>query len=141
MKSQFDGFERVDLGGGCEVWRGELPAELMPEQGVFDEFWNLHPGDFPEGKFYGKLVKCPRWQQAFGRDYRFSGNTSIAMPLPELVQPYLKWVRVAIDARLNGVLVNWYDGALGHYIGPHRDSRAGLVKGSPIATLSLGEER
>ena len=39
------------------------------------------------------------------------------------------------------MLVNWYDGKLGHYIGPHRDSIVNMVNGAPIATLSFGEER
>jgi alkylated DNA repair dioxygenase AlkB len=33
------------------------------------------------------------------------------------------------------------DGNLGHYISPHHDSTKGLVVGSPIVTISLGEER
>ena len=39
------------------------------------------------------------------------------------------------------MLVNWYDGNLGHYIGKHRDDTRDLVKGSPIVTISFGEER
>jgi alkylated DNA repair dioxygenase AlkB len=44
-----------------------------------------------------------------------------------------------VDGRLNGILMNWYDGRLGHYIGAHRDSTAGLVPGVPIVTVSFGE--
>jgi alkylated DNA repair dioxygenase AlkB len=39
------------------------------------------------------------------------------------------------------VLVNWYDGRLNHYIGRHRDSTANMIVGTPIVTISLGEER
>jgi alkylated DNA repair dioxygenase AlkB len=42
---------------------------------------------------------------------------------------------------LNGLLLNWYDGQLGHYIGPHHDSRKFMIVGAPIVTVSLGEER
>ena len=52
-----------------------------------------------------------------------------------------QWARDVVDPRLNGLLVNWYDGALGHYIGRHRDSEKGLLAGVPIVTISLGEER
>ena len=38
-------------------------------------------------------------------------------------------------------MLNWYDGKLGHYIGPHHDSDKGLVVGSHIVTISLGEGR
>ena len=55
--------------------------------------------------------------------------------------PLLAWAREAVDARLNGLLVNWYDGRLGHYIGRHRDSTARLLLGSPIVTISLGQAR
>ena len=46
-----------------------------------------------------------------------------------------------IHSRLNGQLLNRYDGALRHYIGRRRDSRKGLVPDSPIVTTSLGESR
>ena len=42
---------------------------------------------------------------------------------------------------LNGMLLNWYDGAAGHYIGAHRDSVKGLVKNSSIVMISLGGSR
>jgi alkylated DNA repair dioxygenase AlkB len=137
----FAGFECLELGRGCNVWLGSLPVRLWPSQAIFDELWQMHPADFPEIMIHGKKVKIPRWQQAFGRDYHFSGKTSSAESVPGLITPYLKWASDSIDVRLNGVLVNWYDGALGHYIGPHRDSRVDLLEGSPIVTLSLGEER
>ena len=39
------------------------------------------------------------------------------------------------------MLLNWYDGRLRHYIGPHHDSTKDMVKDAPIVTISLGEER
>ena len=30
---------------------------------------------------------------------------------------------------------------MSHYIGAHRDSREGLIEGTPIVTVSLGEQR
>jgi alkylated DNA repair dioxygenase AlkB len=42
---------------------------------------------------------------------------------------------------LNGLLLNWYDARLGHYIGPHSDAFQDLVPQSPIVTISLGETR
>ncbi|XAY03373.1 alkylated DNA repair [Paraconexibacter sp. AEG42_29] len=91
----------------------------------------------------------PRWQQAYVRDYAFSGRVSAALDLPPVLQPFVSWSRDVIDPRLNGVLVNWYaspgdeidDGetsSAGDYIGPHRDSRDGLIVGAPIVTISLG---
>jgi alkylated DNA repair dioxygenase AlkB len=63
------------------------------------------------------------------------------LPVDSQLQPFLDWAHSAVDAQLNGILVNWYDGGLRHYIGRHRDSTANLVVGAPIVTISLGEER
>jgi alkylated DNA repair dioxygenase AlkB len=87
------------------------------------------------------MVPIPRWQQAYGRDYHFSGTVNQALPVPEILAPFLVWVGEAIDAQLNGLLLNWYAAEKGHYIGAHRDSRQGLVPGSPIVTISLGDTR
>ena len=101
----------------------------------------LHPPEPPRIHLHGRRVALPRWQEAYGRDYHFSGATKAAQPVPALLQPYLDWAQGAVDRRLNGLLLNWYDGTLGHYIGAHRDSRRDMVEDAPIVTLSLGEAR
>ena len=90
---------------------------------------------------HGRKVKTPRWQQAYGTDYHYTGRVNQALPVPPLLEPLLIWSREAIHDRLNGLLLNWYDGELGHYIGPHHDSTKGLLPEAPIVTVSLGEER
>jgi alkylated DNA repair dioxygenase AlkB len=90
---------------------------------------------------HGRPVETPRWQQAYGVDYHYTGRTNAARPVPTDLDPYQDWARRAIDDRLHGLLVNWYDGDLGHYIGPHHDSVKDMVRGAPIVTISLGEER
>lgn len=133
-------FDRVELKTGDLFWVGCLPAPIL--DGVsFDALWELHPDAFSEILIHGRRVKTPRWGQAFGRDYRFSGQLAQADPIPLLLQGVLDWSREAIDERLNGLLLNWYDGALGHYIGKHRDKTTGMVVGSPIVTVSFGEVR
>jgi alkylated DNA repair dioxygenase AlkB len=101
----------------------------------------MHPAQSNEILIHGRMVSIPRWQQAYGRDYQFSGTTSTALPIPDLLAPFLGCVRQAIDDRLNGLLLNWYDAARRHYIGAHRDSRQGLVVGTPIVTISVGATR
>lgn len=49
-------------------------------------------------------------------------------------------VAFVLDQRLNGLLLNWYQGP-DHHIGPHRDNTTDLVEGSPIVTISFGEQR
>ncbi|MGE3310596.1 MAG: alpha-ketoglutarate-dependent dioxygenase AlkB [Limisphaerales bacterium] len=128
------------LPGGCAFLVGELPPDLV--EGIrFEEVWDLHPADPPEIHLHGRRVRLPRWQQAYGVNYRFSGQVSRALPVPPVLQPLLDWCRAAMDPRLNGLLLNWYDGRLGHYIGRHRDSTRNVVPGSGVVTVSLGEER
>ena len=71
---------------------------------------------------HGRPVQTPRWQQAYGADYHYTGQTNAALPVPKSLEPVRDLARRAIDERLNGLLLNWYDGKLGHYIGPHHDS-------------------
>ena len=120
---------------------GTLPASLVPDDAGFEALWGIHPSGFHEIKIHGRLVKTPRWQQAYGADYRYTGNINRALPLVPPMPACLEWARERFDPRLNGLLLNWYDGAAGHYIGKHRDSDINRVDGSPIVTLSFGEER
>jgi alkylated DNA repair dioxygenase AlkB len=133
-------FKEYDL-SGHKFWTGRLPESLMPDAGRFDELWNLHPDAFHEIRMGGQLVKTPRWQQAYGADYHYSGQVNKALPIPPPLQRFLVWSQQKIAQELNGLLLNWYDGSLGHYIGPHRDSTKNMVPGTPIVTISLGEER
>ena len=133
-------FQTHELGGGDVFLTGQLPRELR-DAVSFEALWNLHPSAFPEIQMHGHRVKIPRWQQAYGVPYRFSGQVSEALPVPGILEPVLGWCRSAIDPALNGLLLNWYDGQLGHYIGRHRDSTQNLVPNSAIVTVSFGEER
>lgn len=119
----------------------KLPAQLCRDQADFNKLWQLHPRDPPRIFIHGRRVALPRWQQAYGRDYVFSGKTSKAQPIPAILQPYLSWAQNNLDMRINGLLLNWYEGQLGHYIGAHRDSTAGLVDASSIFMISLGGSR
>lgn len=101
----------------------------------------MHPPEYHEILMHGRAVKTPRWQQAFGKDYHYPGRVNRALPVPPLLEPLLSRSRGNVDTRLNRVLVNWYDGMSGHYIGRHRDSTREMVKGVPVVTVSFGEER
>lgn len=108
---------------------------------AFQALWQLHPADYHTLWMHGKVVKTPRWQQAYGKNYRFAGAENKALPISAEMQTFLDWCRTHIDERLNGLLMNWYDGQEKHYIGAHRDDTRDLLKDSPIVTISLGEER
>ncbi len=137
----YQGFKATKLDQDCLFFAGALPEQLLPDQVQFENLWSIHPTEFHEIKMHGRLVRTPRWQQAYGKDYHYTGQTNVALPIPSALEPLLDWARRAIDTRLNGLLLNWYDGTLGHYIGKHRDSTTSMVEGAPIVTVSLGEKR
>ena len=122
----------------------ENPALLTA--GLFERLWGLRPSEPPRIRMYGRITPLPRRQQAFGRDYPFSGTVSQAAAIPDVLAPFLEWAQQAIEPRLNGLLVNWYDGAAGEYIGPHQDktlhnSKEMLIPDCPLVTISLGAKR
>ena len=137
----YPGFESSALDPENSIWSGCLPDEILASPHSFDTLWDLHPAEYHAIEILGKRVKTPRWQQAYDKTYRYSGERNEALPTPQVLRPVLNWSREAIDERLNGILLNWYDGSLGHYIGKHRDSTTDLAYGTPIVTISLGEER
>ena len=130
-----------ELDENCGIWSGSIPGELMFDENEFRTLWDLHPEVFHPIMMYGRKRKTPRWQQAFDQDYHYAGSVDKALPIPELLLPLRSWCKKYIDSCLNGILLNWYDGELQHYIGKHRDSVQGLKKSPPIVTISFGEER
>src|SRR6476659_11443514 len=108
-------------GDGLQFLECRLPDELRWDAPTFVAAWELHPAIRPSILIHGRRVQVPRWQQAYGEDYRFSGLTSPAEPVPPLIAPLLAWTRQEVRPELNAILVNWYEG-VEHYIGPHRDT-------------------
>lgn len=130
----------IPLDEACSIHQTTAPEALCPTGSRFEAWWELRPSAPDRLVLYGREIPLPRLQRAYGRDYRFSGQTSRAHEIPELMQPCLSWAR-QIDPRLNGLLLNWYDAAEAHRIGPHRDSNVDRVEGSPIVTISFGASR
>lgn len=118
MSDTFDGFEALDLDDGHRFLIGQLPNAMRPDPAGFDALWRIHPDD-----------------------YHYTGRTNTALPVPSDLEPFRAWARRTIDERLNGLLLNWYDGELGHYLGPHHDSVKEMIRGAPIVTMSFGEGR
>ncbi len=134
-------FKLISLDTTAELLHGVLPASLRPDQETVAALWDEHPPDYHVIKMHGRLVETPRWQQAYGADYRYTGRVNRALPLSPLMRPFLEWAQRCIEPRLNGLLFNWYDPAHRHYIGKHRDSTKGMIEGTPIVTISLGGAR
>lgn len=131
------GFQYHQLSENCGFWVGGFQEEFVD----FEKLWQMHPSEFHQIRIHGRLVKTPRWQQAYGINYHYTGRVNVALPVPPILALCLSWARADIYDGLNGLLLNWYDGRLGHYIGRHRDSTREMVPGAPIVTISSGEER
>jgi alkylated DNA repair dioxygenase AlkB len=129
------------LNGTHTFWTCKLPESLVLSESQFEELWQMHPPVYHLVEMYGKLVPTPRWQQAFGVSYFYTGRVNEALPIPPLLVPLLNWSKENVDKRLSGILVNWYDGQKAHRIGAHNDSTENLIFGTPIVTVSFGEER
>ena len=71
---------------------GTPPDHLRLSETGFEELWNLHPAEYHEIKMHGRLVKTPRWQQAYGADYHYTGRVNKALSVPALLQPLLEWI-------------------------------------------------
>lgn len=96
-----------------------------------------------EVKIMGKVHKIPRKQAAFGDEglsYNFSGVSVPADPWISPLSEIRSKLLEVVGVRFNFVLVNRYkDG--GDHIGEHRDDEKDLVPQSPIASVSLGQDR
>ncbi len=116
-----------------------LPDNLIPD---FDKLWDLHPIKYHTIYYKGRAVETPRWQQAYGKSYNYSGTTNIALPIPELLQSILDWSNDNDTSNypFNTMLLNWYlNGS--HSIAPHSDDTRQLVDKSSIWCFSFGQIR
>ena len=133
------------MSGSARGWHTLAPAR-------FDEMWSLHPPTLGRNTFDGRSVQTPRYFQAFGRAYSFSGQTAAPLPLarvPLAAEPLTKIGALVTAAGAgtaqpalpspNGLLVNWYRAE--HSIGLHRDDTRELVHGAPVWSLSWGHRR
>ena len=74
------------MSGSARGWHTLAPAR-------FDEMWSLHPPTLGRNTFDGRSVQTPRYFQAFGRAYSFSGQTAAPLPLarvPLAAEPLTK---------------------------------------------------
>lgn len=134
-------FETIKLDDEFVIYSSNVIKEFDLGFDKFTEIWNQHPEDYHKINMYGKEIPTPRWQQAYGKNYSYTGSRNNALAIPNNLKLFLEWSQMNIDNRLNGLLLNWYDGQKGHYIGAHRDDTRDLFEDSPIVTISLGQER
>jgi hypothetical protein len=77
--------KRHELPDGNSFHIGVLPEAQCLDNAQFESLWSMHPADYHVIKMHGKPVKTPRWQQAFGDDYYYTGRVSTALAIPPLL--------------------------------------------------------
>ena len=138
---------RVDIGKESWYEQFNLPEEYCVDEELFQELWDLHPEEYGKVKMYNYKTKnyeeinTPRWQQSFGKDYKFTGMNHKASKIthPFLLK-LLDFVKDHSGLEYNQVLVNWYNDGQ-HYIGAHSDDERQLVPDSSIYSFSFGQVR
>src|SRR6185295_3713640 len=103
-------FQTIQLDQEHVFQIGTLPSELQWDAREFTEAWNRHPAERHLVRIHGRWVRTPRWQQSYGANYSYTGSRNNALPIPQDWRPLLEWVQAQVDLRLNGLLLNWYEG-------------------------------
>jgi alkylated DNA repair dioxygenase AlkB len=139
----------VDLTPDGASWLLYVPKWLPSTPEKLAEVNSDKPTERHKIKLFGHEVAIPRFQQAYGLSYQFSGAVSESKPFTEPIEELRK--RVVGELRkhpltsqgnldFNMCLVNWYDTGE-HYISPHSDDEKQFVSGTVIAGLSWGASR
>jgi len=118
-----------------------LPVDLRFDDKLVEKVWEMRPPKAHKIRVFGKEHYTPRLQQAYGRDYPFSGTTARSGgPIPLIFQNLLVYLSKKHSANFNMMLINWYrDG--NDYIGMHSDDESHMKADTPVVTVSLGAER
>ena len=117
---------------GPSSWIAMFCNYLPPAESDFLSVWEQHPTTFKCIKMFGKDVALPRYQQAYGISYLFSGISSEAIPPTERILSIQQNLNMLISESsfvFNMCLCNWYEPH--HYIGPHSDDTRQLVLEHP----------
>ena len=132
---------KLKLGNSWVTYQQEIPDEIKVDSTTFERLWKLHPDERSWVKIFGKRIQVPRYQEAYGCSYYYSGVYHKAHPISD---PYLKalivWVRKHSGLPYSSLLVNWYENGQ-HYIGAHSDDETQLVKNQSIYSFTFGQER
>lgn len=118
-----------------------LPEELRFSAEEIKHIWGMKPSEAHKIRVFGKEHFTPRLQQAYGRDYPFSGTIShSAGSIPAIFQNLLVYLNNKYSSKFNMMLINWYrDGE--DYIGMHSDDESQMKVDTPVVTVSVGAER
>lgn len=132
---------------GEQSWVFYFPGYLPSTPDTFAEILSEKPAEQHVIKMFGESRTLPRFNQAYGNAYKYSGAVSEARPwtpitstIRDKLSEDLKSYLPETPLNFNMALVNWYM-IPSHYISPHSDDTRQLIPNSPVATLSWGSSR
>jgi len=101
--------------------------------------YNECPNTKHKIKIFDKMVDIPRYQQAYGRDYPYSGTVSKSKPMPTVIKKLVKEInKIYPKVNFNMCLVNWY--LTGNdYIDFHADDENLFEENVPIVGITFCE--
>ena len=138
-------FRHHDLGLGCWLLHGKIPAALQPDGKELSELWLAKPVDREYYEMYGRPVAVPRYLRLYSAaplSVRVSGNDFQATQLSHQTPGYLRRLLSKVPAcGYNSVVANWYTSGA-DYIGWHGDREKQIdADSAPIISVSLGAGR
>lgn len=113
--------------------------DVIMDEIEFEELWNMHPPENNKIMMFGKLVTVRRFEQTYGKSYKFAGVDHPALPFPPIIQRYIDYLN-SNGFNMNMALVNWYQDE-NDYISFHSDDERQIVNNTPIACFSFGATR
>ena len=135
-----------DLGFGCCLLWGKLPAALQPQAQEQSDLWAAQPTERESYMMYGKPVAVPRYMRLYSSEdaltVKFSGGAFEAKQLGTDTPGFLARLLSAMPGyEYNSVVTNWYPTG-GDYIGWHGDVEKQCdTEAAPIVSVSLGASR
>jgi hypothetical protein len=71
-----------ELESGHSFFESRVPEELMWDDKRFNWEWIRHPAERHVVKMFGKWMETPRYQQAYGANYSYTGSRNNALAVP-----------------------------------------------------------
>ena len=116
-----------------------LPKDLSINKEDFLKLWETRNRKYNKIKIYGRWCESKRFQNCYGKDYKFSGNIIKAKPIPESLIKYIKYFSEKYNYNFNMCLLNFYEDG-NHYISMHSDNEKELIVNTPVITITFLED-
>lgn len=119
------------------------PFYININKNELDFLFNECPTYKHKIKIYNKEVEIPRFQQAYGKDYPYSGTVSKSKEMPDVIVKIKNIIsKLYPDIDFNMCLVNWYLTG-DDYISFHADDENVFHENTPVVgvTFCYGESR